>query len=284
MKRVKGRFDDLQHLVDGISVEDVAVSDLVVCQPSSVVRDVLADMESMDIDIVPIDDAGARTEYVERRTLAAKRGESTIAEVPRRRIEVSDLVAMSSPLRNTVGLLASRTWLFTLNGNRITGIVTRGDLQRPPMRMYLFGLLSLFEANLLRAIQIEYPKDEWQDLPGFPRNLLEGARSARGQRGGSDEAPLSLSECLMFRGRMAVVRLTPAWHEPLRLDSSALFQGQRRGDPKDCLEDLVELRNNLDHADDLTQGFPNRWADVFLLVERLESMTESVEGLVGREG
>jgi len=265
--------------VDGISVQDVAISDIIVCERSDVVSDVLATMESLDIDIVPVDDAGTRAEYVERRALRNTHCGSTIGDGPRRRIEVSDLVSMSSPLRNTVRLLDRRQWLLTLEGNFIAGIVTRGDLQRPPMRMYLFGLLSLFEANLLRAIQNEYPHDEWRMLPDFPKKTSRSAFSVQKKRSDSEEEPLSLSECLMLRGKLEVVRRTPAWHAPLKLESSALFQGNGTEEPSDCLNDLVELRNNLSHADDLTQGFPNRWADVFLLVERLELMTESVESL-----
>jgi hypothetical protein len=51
----------------------------------------------------------------------------------------------------------------------VSGIITKGDLQKAPLRMWLFGLLSLIEMQLLRLIRTTYPDDTWTQLLSYGR-------------------------------------------------------------------------------------------------------------------
>ena len=54
---------------------------------------------------------------------------------------------------------------FVVRGERITGLVTLSDLQRLPVRMTLFALLTGFEMTLIEAIRRHCPEDdEWLSL------------------------------------------------------------------------------------------------------------------------
>lgn len=274
---VKGQFDDIRRLIQAMSVRDIAVLDLEVCTRAETIGEVLARMDEADFDLLPIDEGGRRSEFVHRDSLRLADPNLTIAEGPRSPISVNDLVAISAPLRTTVKLLSERTSILVLDASTVVGIVTRGDLQRSAMRMYLTGLLYLLEANLVNAIQRQYPSEEWTALEGLPKAVAHAARTEFDKLKKKGEEPSHLAECLSLGGKMHIIRRTRAWFEPLGLVAGSLDLGFER--PKDCLADLVNLRNNLGHAKDLTSGLDNRWADVFRLCDTLERMTEAVERL-----
>jgi hypothetical protein len=51
-----------------------------------------------------------------------------------------------------------------LDCHQVSGIITCGDLQKAPVRMLLFGLVTLLEMNLLRLVRLYYPQDSWQKV------------------------------------------------------------------------------------------------------------------------
>jgi len=51
--------------------------------------------------------------------------------------------------------------IFVISLGQVGGIVTRGDFQKIPVRMWLFGLISLIEMQMLRIIRHCHPDDGW---------------------------------------------------------------------------------------------------------------------------
>ena len=71
---------------------------------------------------------------------------------------------------------------FVVSGERITGLVTVSDLQRLPVRMTLFALLTGFEMTLIEAIKRRFPEDEeWLSLlhPDQQRRVERAIRKAK---------------------------------------------------------------------------------------------------------
>ena len=58
----------------------------------------------------------------------------------------------SAPLLTALNIVREHTRAFILVLGRVGGIVTRGDFQKAPVRMWLFGLVTLVEMQLLQAI------------------------------------------------------------------------------------------------------------------------------------
>ena len=66
---------------------------------------------------------------------------------------------------------------FVVSGDRISGLVTLSDLQRLPVRMTLFALLTGFEMTMIEAIKRRFPEDEeW--LSHLPTSLQGKVKKA----------------------------------------------------------------------------------------------------------
>ena len=71
---------------------------------------------------------------------------------------------------------------FIVAGGRISGLVTLSDLQRLPVRMTLFALVTGFEMTLIEAIKRRYPEEEqWLSLlpPPLQRKIRRAIQRAR---------------------------------------------------------------------------------------------------------
>lgn len=263
-------------LANAITVQSVAEEALQSCSATDEVSAVLQEMDERDIDIYPVEDAGAYTRYVVRQDLAASSGKSTIGDVATKLIGVADVIPMRSSLREALQLLAVRDWLFCIAGNSVTGIVTRGDLQKVSARMYFFAVVTSFENLALGAIRAAFERDEWAAMSDFPARLLKNAKSEFRKRQARNEEPSSLADCLMLAGKVAALRRTPLWKESLsRLDTASAGQHDEVS-PDGVLDGLVTLRNNLAHGWDLTRGLPGRWAEVLSLLDAAHAMMQEL--------
>ena len=85
-----------------------------------------------------------------------------------------------APLLALITRLTRQHWLFVRKAGRIDGFVSRSDLQRPPFRMLLFGLISLFEMRLLHLVQRHYSEAQVAEVLNASR--LQKARSLHNDR------------------------------------------------------------------------------------------------------
>mgnify|MGYP005641987019 CR=1 FL=1 len=154
--------------------------------------------------------------------------------------------------------------VFVLDRNRVSGIVTRGDLQKAPVRMLLFGLLTLLEMQLLRLIRIYYLQDSWQKL--LKEDRLNSAKERLAERQARNEA-IGLADCLQFCDKRVIILKTPEVRESIGLKSKN--SGERL---LKCAEDL---RNKLAHAQDLVTG--SSWPAVIDLAKDIEAILKKCE-------
>ncbi len=59
--------------------------------------------------------------------------------------------------------MKNRDHLFVLDGARLESIVTSADLQKPPVRMLLFGLVSLLDMFLLALVRKHCPEESLRE-------------------------------------------------------------------------------------------------------------------------
>lgn len=62
-------------------------------------------------------------------------------------------------------MLKGRRHGFVLVGPNVRRIVSRADLNKPPVPVYLFGLISLLEMHLGFWIRDGYGEEGWQKKP-----------------------------------------------------------------------------------------------------------------------
>jgi len=116
-------------------------------------------------------------------------------------IAVEDLISDATPLAKMFSLLGSRHYFFVLVGGAVSGIVTRADLNKPPARIYLFGLISLLEMHLVFWIRKEFG-DRWKEHVKRDR-MAEAIKLFAERRKKGQE--LDLCECLQFCDKAALI-------------------------------------------------------------------------------
>jgi len=102
-------------------------------------------MNGKDFDVVGVRHNGAVIGYVHRSDLrdgALKQYTKPFDE--------QLLVEDWNPLLAVLDLLIGSPQVFIVVMGEVSGIITKGDLQKAPVRMWLFGVLSMLEMQLLR--------------------------------------------------------------------------------------------------------------------------------------
>ena len=82
-----------------------------------------------------------------------------------------------------------------LIGSSVRGIVTRSDLNKPPVRIYLFGLISLLEMHMQYWIIKTYGTESWELT--LKEKRLTDAKKLQEDRHHRDDA-IKLIDCLEF--------------------------------------------------------------------------------------
>lgn len=112
-----------------------------------------------------------------------------------KKIEPDHLISDSAPIADIFAAFTNREFSFILYGKHIIGIITKADINKPPVRIYLFGIISLFEMHLNSCINHFYPNDSWESEVSEKR--IKDAHDTYEQRKGNSQ-DLSLLECLQF--------------------------------------------------------------------------------------
>jgi hypothetical protein len=86
--------------------------------------------------------------------------------------------------------------------NSVDGIVTRADLQKPPVRLILFGLITLFEMHLTYLVRHFYPDEGYLSKLSKPR--IRAAQELMSERKERNE-DLDFIDCLQFGDKTNLV-------------------------------------------------------------------------------
>jgi hypothetical protein len=122
-------------------------------------------------------------------------------------------------------------------------VITRRDLQKPPLRMWLFGAITVLDTNLTWAIETLYPDNAWQDRITPGRWEKATALHAERQRRGAD---CRMVDCLQIKDKADILAREPACLALLGLAS--------RREAERFTRDVEKLRNHLAHAQELESG------------------------------
>jgi hypothetical protein len=167
-----------------------------------------------------------------------------------------DVVPDSAGFPELIMRLNGRPRLFVTVLGQVGGIVTRTDLQKPSVRMWLFGMITIIEMGLTRIIETAYPDGSWKDCLSPGR--LEKAQTLLEERRRRNQ-DLDLLDCLQFSDRGQIVLR----NEELR--KTAGFVSRSRGEQ--TVKELEALRNNLAHSQDI---ITSDWDIIVRLTENLD--------------
>ena len=129
-----------------------------------------------------------------------------------------------APLDAGLRSLRDADFLFVSAVGRVYGILTWTDVQKPPVRMWLFGLITLLESAFTSLIEAWHPDASWTELvsDGRLRKARAIAEERERLRGDSDQR---LLDCLQLsdKGMSAVTsRDARLLASPRRRPASAL--------------------------------------------------------------
>ena len=260
MKQFKSSYQDLRALYDNISVKHI-LEPLQSCDAddeSAVIRNRMEEPD-LDFDVMGIEENGEIYGYIERSTLAGGPcGKYS------RTFHPSELIAESASLTDVFSVLHDAPRIFVLKGTKVMGIVTRGDLQKAPVRMWVFGLITLIEMNLLFIIRARYSNDSWQNHISEAR--LRKANDLFNERKKRNEA-IDLADCLQICDKADLVLKIP--------DIKQKIKDGLKKNPHPILDSAENLRDILAHAQDLVIG--STWTDRIDLIKDIEKLLNVVE-------
>lgn len=230
--------------------------------PSTEMKSVL---EARDFDIAGVRDAenGPLLGIVVRNEMQDGIVRDWLRPVPSERI-----IADSTGIADLLGVLLDSDYCLVVAGHRLDGIVTRADLNKPPVRVYLFGLVSLLEMHLTFWIGVEYPDALWKAQ--LPAKRLQAAQHLLDERRRRNEAR-TLDECLQFCDKRDLVIDSPALRSKLSLD------GKTKADQ--LLSRAEDLRNDLAHSQ-ASLASTQPWPELLEVVHELQALVERSDKLV----
>ena len=147
------------------------------------------------------------------------------------------------------------------------------DLQKPPVRMWLFGMISLMEMRMTRLIEVNCPSDSWKQY--LSESRLRKAEALLEERRRRNQN-LELLDCLQISDKGQII----ARHEEIR----RLTRMQSRRQTEQVVKMLESLRNNLAHSQDIISCDWETIVELCKDMERVISGTEEVQQVLGENG
>jgi hypothetical protein len=171
MKHLRSSIENLRRLFErSITIRDIA-EPFASFDDGQSALEVRSFLESKDYDVVGV----RRNGMIEGYALRSELGEGKLGDFAKT-VEPETQLSDSAALLSVFELLRDRRCLFVTIFDRVWGIVTRGDLHKAPVRMWIFCLISLGEMHTLRIVRNHYPGEEWIGLKCVSDARLEEAQ------------------------------------------------------------------------------------------------------------
>ena len=171
------------------------------------------------------------------------------------------MLSGSAAFSDAIHVLTRHDYCFiTLLGN-VSGVISRDDINKPMVRMWLFGIVTMIEMGLVQMIRDQYPDHSWQSVVSEGR--LEKARQIQAERQRRNQY-CELIDCLQLSDKGQILMESESTMKRLGFDT--------RGAAKRAVKELESLRNHLAHAQDIVS---HDWAQIARLSQRMEAATRA---------
>jgi len=247
--------DNLRRVFqEGFSIRDIAQT-LPSFDGTTPCQQVQAIMSDKGFEVAGVRTDGITSGFVEISDLAG----GCCGEVARR-FDEAQLAAETLPLAPLVLRLKDQPRLFVVTLGQVGGVVTRFDMQKPPGRMWLFGMVTLIELRFGRMIEEYCPGEAWKEFLSEGRMQKAQDLSAERRRRGQQVA---LADCLQFADKVRIIASNDQLRNLTRFESKR--QIEKVG------KQLETLRNNLAHAQDIVA---HDWDTIVALAEQVDSVLD----------
>jgi len=232
--RRKGtRFSTLRKIfIDNITAMSI-YEPLLCCPANSHAYDAREALRVRDFDIAGVKETedGEVIGYVQ----AVDLGDGDLGKYVRT-ISSNLLISDSTPIAEIFSVLSERDFAFVISGKHISGIITKADINKPPVRIYLFGMISLFEMHLSAWLNHYYPENSW--VAEVPEQRMQEASKIYELRKGNNQ-DLSLLECLQICDKRDLLAKSQKFREDFEFS---------RGNFDSFVKGVEKIRNELAHS------------------------------------
>jgi hypothetical protein len=209
-----------------------------------------------DLTVAGLRRDGQAVGYVEKRWLDAPEGSYY------RSFVAAQVVRGDAPLSDVIGILTRYDFCFVTAMGDVAGVITRADIEKPIVRMWLFGIVTLTEMDLTARIRRLWPDGSWSRLISAGR--LDKAQALMEERRRRAQH-VELLDCLQLSDKAQILMQDEV--------QRAEFGFPTKGAAQRVIRDLESLRNNLAHSQDIVT---HDWPQIARLARRIE---DSVGGL-----
>jgi len=215
--------------------------------------DTLQFMNKNDLEIVGIRREGVVAGYVQQQDLTGgKCGDHMHC------FDKEIVLADTSFYPEVIDCLSRSKYCFISVLGSVGAVITRNDIQKPSVRMWLFGMITIVETFIARTIEIKYPQSTWRRELS-PERLkkaedLQNERKRRGQH-------VTLLDCLQLGDKAKIIMKDPEMREDMGFESKRTAEKVSK--------DFESLRNNLAHAQDI---ITNNWETIVVISRRLNKI------------
>ncbi len=243
--------------LEGFSAMDLA-EPLVSFDESARSADVKDFMEDKDFDLVGVRHDGLVDGYVRREELVS----GCCADHFHPFTPDDDLVPDTANLIDVVKSLAINKQCFVTILDRVGAIITLTDLEKPPMRMFMFGIITLGEMVITEVIRHRYRDGSWQEFLSEQRlakaRSLQKERQRRGQK-------VDLIDCLQYGDKGWIISYDEEFRKAVGNES--------RKEMRRAVKEMETIRNNLAHTQEI---IPSGWPRIIIACSRWEQHLEKL--------
>lgn len=263
IRRKGTTFKELQAIfIDNITTK-LIYEPIYCCRTNDYAPDVREALDNRDFDVIGVID---ENESIFGFALRKELGENRVEEHTRK-IELENITSDSTPILELLNILSNNPYAFVVQKNKVVGIVTRADINKPIVRIYIFGIISLFEMHLNFWINQFYKDDSWKTQIQENR-FQETEKIYESRKGNNDD--LTLLECAQLCDKRDVLNNTDEFRKQFEFSKN---QFER------LLKDSEKIRNELAHSQNSIIA-NLKWEKFVSTISSIESFLHKSEGIV----
>ncbi len=176
-----------------------------------------------------------------------------------RHFTVDQVVYGTSTFTDVIHVLTRHDYCFVTVLGNVAGIISRDDINKPMVRMWLFGIVTMVEMALVKLIHERFPKGKWEAHVSAGR--LQKARDIQQERQRRN-LYCDLIDCLQLPDKAQILVEDTVAMERLGMESKSAA--------KRVIKELESLRNHLAHAQDIVK---HDWPQIARLSMRIEKIS-----------
>jgi hypothetical protein len=165
------------------------------------------------------------------------------------------VITGDSGFADVIYVLTRHSQCFLLILGQIQGVITRQDVNKPFMRMWLFGMITLTELQMTEMVKNHFKHDEWHEM--LPKTRLDAAKNLQIERKRLNQQ-VKLIDCLQMGDKGLLIINDPELFSKFGFISKSAA--------KKVLKQFQSLRNNLAHSQDISTY---DWAQIARLSMRI---------------